>query len=49
MEKAIILKLHKDFEPQDHFPDIRKMVFFDHFAHLRKMVNPASSRLRRNK
>jgi len=40
MEKAIIVKLHKDFEPSDHFPDIRKMVRFDHFAYARKMVNP---------
>ena len=45
MEKAIIIKLHKDFEqsvyePQYHFPEIRKMVRFDHFAYARKMVNP---------
>lgn len=28
MERAIIVKLHKDFEQSDHFPDIRKMVYF---------------------
>jgi hypothetical protein len=28
MEKGIIVKLHSDFEPLYHFPDIRKMVCF---------------------
>ncbi len=38
MEKAIIIKLHKDFEQSDQFPNVREMVYLDHFAYVRKMV-----------
>jgi hypothetical protein len=40
IEKAKTACKTSGFEPSDHFPDIRKMVRFDHFAYARKMVNP---------